>query len=593
MTRAVVAAAVALALAGCVGGVIDNPGGGDACGIPDGARCADATTLEQCAGTEVETVDCAAAGQVCTVGAGGAACAGDGDACGDVTEAGACAGDVLSVCVDDALAVTDCADGGMTCGWSDAAAANVCDTACAFAGVDDVGRCAGDGAFERCADGRVETTACGAGERCFHGPAGPSCLAQADACDGIGPVGVCSGDWLIVCGGDGWPQATDCAAAGQVCAYAGDAAGYQCADPATVGARVVTGTVLYEDRYPVPGALGAPTPRPARSARVAVVRDVDDQTLAVAAVSDDGSYTLRYDADDGASVRVTAATSSQIPARPIRVERNSGAVHGFSGASFPAAPSAVSDLLLPADDGVTRAFNVFDVLVDGMIFTASLGSTSFSPVTAVYQAGSNTGSYYTSNDNTLVIAGGSDDDGYDDTVILHEFGHYHQDEYGWSDSPGGSHPNPGGDDPRLAWGEGQATAIACAIRQVPAYIDYSGGGGWSVELETTVHAANPGGSMNQYIYEWLVAEIMWDAGDDGYDEDGDPVAGIHHDVHAVTTTYFYDPAYVGRGSSGVDMVDWLDGYLWRMGAEACDAARALVTDWHGFPYDFSGPVSCP
>jgi len=218
------------------------------------------------------------------------------------------------------------------------------------------------------------------------------------------------------------------------------------------------------------------------------------------------------------------------------------------------------------------------------------GVATISPVILYWEQGSNTGSYYNGEGNELHLDG---DDGYDDVVALHELGHYIQDEYSASDNPGGAHDGSPAD-PRLAWGEGGATWFAIALRGVPYYIDYSAGGGWSVELEDRAHLASAGGAMSQNISEWMVAELIWDVSDATLDGDADPMT--HGDRSAVMTVmrgYLLDPQHADRGRAGMDLVEWLDGWFMHHGLDDCAAMEALVERFQ-FPYDFAGPAgACP
>jgi hypothetical protein len=529
-------------------------------------------------------------GQIGAPGAGGDADAGISTGGCDLPAEGACDGDHLRACDGDAVAVTDCAATGQTCAYLDDLGAHGCASACVLEGVDEAGGCTGDTTYARCQDGALVSETCPDGARCVDAAGGPVCETAEQACAGIGPLGRCAGELLTRCDG-GWPETTDCAASDRVCAYGGDAVGYGCLEPA--GAYRIAGGVTYQDRPPLLVAghveLGPIRSLPARGVLVAVVRNSDDAVLAVAQTSDDGSYVLRHDAAPGTSVRVVAVTASQVAVRPIRVTAQSGNAHGFSAPSLASSVADQVDLVATEAAGTAPAFNAFDVLVGAMDWTRAHGVTALTPLTAEWSA--NGGSYYNPQYDWMHLA---QDDGYDDLVVLHEFGHYHQDEYGATDSPGGPHPNPGGDDPRLAWGEGQATYIAMAISGMPAYIDTNSGGGWAVELEHNVHAASMSGGASQYIYEWMVAEVMWDMADSGMDEDGDPVEGTHADAIAVTQTYLRSPGFIGRGRAGVDLVDWLDGWFLRVGLDQCEQVRELLHQWYGFPYDLAGPAgACP
>jgi hypothetical protein len=117
-------------------------------------------------------------------------------------------------------------------------------------------------------------------------------------------------------------------------------------------------------------------------------------------------------------------------------------------------------------------------------------------VTAYWKQGFNPGSYvgvssglsyYLQGERELYILGGSngntktaDTDHFDDSVIIHEYGHFLEDVYGNSTSPGGSHNGNFIIDPRLAWSEGWANFLQGAVLTVGApvrgkyYIDTVG-----------------------------------------------------------------------------------------------------------------------
>ncbi|MBM3288233.1 MAG: T9SS type A sorting domain-containing protein, partial [Candidatus Eisenbacteria bacterium] len=62
--------------------------------------------------------------------------------------------------------------------------------------------------------------------------------------------------------------------------------------------------------------------------------------------------------------------------------------------------------------------------------------------------------------------------GYDDTILLHEFGHFVQYAYGgFSDNPGGGHyVDDSAQDPRLSFGEGWPTFFSCGTRDWAGYL---------------------------------------------------------------------------------------------------------------------------
>ena len=68
----------------------------------------------------------------------------------------------------------------------------------------------------------------------------------------------------------------------------------------------------------------------------------------------------------------------------------------------------------------------------------------------------------------------SDTDHFDNSVIIHEYGHFIEDIFGAPNSPGGSHNGNSVIDPRLAWSEGWADFFQAAVTGQPYYRDTKG-----------------------------------------------------------------------------------------------------------------------
>lgn len=71
----------------------------------------------------------------------------------------------------------------------------------------------------------------------------------------------------------------------------------------------------------------------------------------------------------------------------------------------------------------------------------------------------------------------TDTDHFDRSVILHEYGHFLENAFGTSASPGGSHDGNSLIDPRLAWSEGWADFFQAAVLGRRVYRDTSRNGG--------------------------------------------------------------------------------------------------------------------
>lgn len=143
------------------------------------------------------------------------------------------------------------------------------------------------------------------------------------------------------------------------------------------------------------------------------------------------------------------------------------------------------------------AFNILNtLLISNEYIRTKTNDTAFvAPKVVVYwKAGFNPSSYYggssgvsfyMSGKKELYILGGmngdiksSDTDHFDNSVIIHEYGHFLEDVYASSDSPGGSHNGQRLIDPRLAWSEGFANFFAAEVQ------NWNSGGSWSYYADT-------------------------------------------------------------------------------------------------------------
>ena len=148
-------------------------------------------------------------------------------------------------------------------------------------------------------------------------------------------------------------------------------------------------------------------------------------------------------------------------------------------------------------------------------------------------------SYYTANDDPaygmasgIYMMGGIngdicvDTDHFDNSVIIHEYGHFLEKALAYSDSPGGSHNGNSVIDPRLAWSEGWANFLQGAVRSEHRYVDTkgnvdcSGGTGVNVDLNletivvgqdtVTSTGMNPTFLGEGIFREVSVSRALWD-----------------------------------------------------------------------------------
>ena len=571
---------------------------------PDIGSICSGRTLVRCDQNPPTQTDCAADGKLCgsdPQNPVASACVTWSGACGLITATGVCSGEVLTRCnTRGELRIIDCGERGASCALHDAKARFECTDACRDLHVDAEGECnSGLNGIDHCVyengEYSIGTESCPRETFCRDiGPdtGAPTCTPL---CGAVGWTGRCVDEVLIHCDG-ALMITTDCAETGRVCAWS-ETDGYTCASPGIVGSRVVQGRVTYEDREVHDGLLDPPAPKPVRGAAVSLIADVEGRVLATVATNDLGEYRLRYDAADGTQLHVLVASASLDPARPVRVIRPDGLLHAARSGSFPVKADSRVDVSATERSGLAEAFNILDVYVSAQdMVRASFGLAAPQSVTAVWGIDSSTGTFTTSRGTVFLLGGLNfrgdtyDDDGYDDSVMAHEFGHIIEYGYGRTSNPGTIHSPFDKVPPVLAWSEGFADWTSSAIRQSPIYTDTNGLGGFFFDIDATVTPVNPQGSMTQEMSENTVAEILWDLSD-APSTDDDPVAGTVGSILRVEKDYF-GAAPQDRGASGIDFVDFLDGYLNLGGQSICEGTRAVVGS-RGFPYDFAGPTACP
>lgn len=195
------------------------------------------------------------------------------------------------------------------------------------------------------------------------------------------------------------------------------------------------------------------------------------------------------------------------------------------------------------------AFNIYDQVLKANEFlrakTSGCGGlcTTFTvaPKVSVYwKAGVNPGTYvgtssglsfYMPGESKLYILGGlngdpnnTDTDHFDNTVVLHEYGHFIEDIYSKGNSPGGSHTGSSVIDPRLAWGEGWANFFGVYVNayhtgdtnyrdtkgnitgSAPSYF-------FNLEMDTTTQD-NPSANLGEGNFrEFAISRALWDSVD--------------------------------------------------------------------------------
>ena len=269
-------------------------------------------------------------------------------------------------------------------------------------------------------------------------------------------------------------------------------------------AYTVRGRFLYEDRlYDGAGYTGAVQNLPIRHAKVELVDAVTQQALATGSTGADGRFALTATGGPApVNLFVRCITDGRPAGYELRVVDNFVRVPtvglNLTGSQLYAittpttlAHSTANDLELgdhliqdPDGTGVAQAFNIFDTVVDFYDWMAQPGINGARPTAAQFLVlawkatgtpgnpppafGSNysqQGVFIGSNPDPTA----ADTDGWSDTVILHETGHWFDDVFSRSDNPGGAHFIGDNDaNVRLAYGEGAATYHCAKVREFRA-----------------------------------------------------------------------------------------------------------------------------
>jgi hypothetical protein len=351
----------------------------------------------------------------------------------------------------------------------------------------------------------------------------------------------------------------------------------------------VAGVARYEDRPSTASGLGPPEPRGIPLARVEVYRRKDGYVVGVGATDAEGRFDVPYVNYGDPALEVRALALRRDEFARLEVQRAETCQETYA-VRAPVPPTGDAAILTRASDG-GGAFNIFATFNRALDVLRQAGyQTSPLPLTVFWERGARheCGSCYASG--FMWIGGGqADPDEYDDAVLLHELGHYYEESWSRTDSPGGDH-NGGRVTPVLAWSEGFATFFSSSVRGDPLYIDTQAADAWSEDLEVNELWGTSNGTLSGALSEHLVSAILWDLVDDAPGEDFDLVHRSSVEVLRPTREYLGSALLADRGAAGVDLVDYLDGWFC-LGLGQRDEVAAVV-DAQRFPYDYAGPQGC-
>lgn len=339
----------------------------------------------------------------------------------------------------------------------------------------------------------------------------------------------------------------------------------------------ISGTAQYTAREPFGdksnGGLGAPgSARPIRRAEVRVTNS-SGEVVQCTETDGSGAFSFTLPRGDGQFlVSVNSRANNNYFKATVFNAPEQNVFYAITQNVIASSSQNLGTLTANGDgDVLGGAFNILDQILEANDFLRSkVGncSSSFSEcpnftvapkVNVYWEAGFNPGSYFAGTGplsfylpgySRLFILGGvngdvnsSDTDHFDNSVILHEFGHFLEDVVFKSDSPGGEHNGNKVIDPRLAWSEGWGNFLQGAVQGSNYYMDTMGNVSGStsyifrIDIEDLV-TSGPSKSNDVAEFagegnfrEFSVTRLLYDvtdavdAGDDG-DDVGDGFAEI-------------------------------------------------------------------
>ncbi|MCB0420735.1 MAG: hypothetical protein KDD61_07050 [Bdellovibrionales bacterium] len=394
------------------------------------------------------------------------------------------------------------------------------------------------------------------------------------------------------------------------------------------GATVtISGKAIYQARQLTGSGLGAPgAGAPVRYAEVRVT-DSAGNVSQCAETNANGDFSFSLPQNSATyTISVNARANNSFGKVSVLNKPELNQVYALTTSVTADSTKSVGTMTAAGTGNILAgAFNIYDQIIQTNDYLRThVGTCPFSGCQAFTVApkvqaywekgfnpmdyfGSNLGgvSYYLPGYSRLFILGGingdtdtTDTDHFDNSVIIHEYGHFIEDVLTKSDSPGGSHNGNGVIDPRLAWGEGWGNFIQAAVQNDPRYIDTVGNVDGTPDFALYIDLESPdpqcGGAFPPPVCdipenpgegnfrEFEITRFLWDIIDTNSDDapNAESITGGFPELWTVlTSSSGFNNSQAGFRSIGLlhEVQDKLAG------REDWDPLRILPTHQHGIP----------
>lgn len=265
--------------------------------------------------------------------------------------------------------------------------------------------------------------------------------------------------------------------------------------------------------------------------------DEDGEVIATTTTSNTGTYSVTVTKNSSVQIVVYAQTISTETAKwdfEVRDNTNNGSLYGMQGSLTDSDTSSDSIRNLIATtvwsgtsytSRVSAPFAILDTTYDVIQKIVGVDPDVNMPAADIFWSEDNTtasgevedgdiGTSFYSNKQLYILGKeDSDTDEFDDHIIIHELGHYIEDNLSRSDSIGGDHSNGNVLDMRVALGEGFGNAFSGIVTDDPIYRDSSGSlqaSGFEIDVDENTNF-NPGwfseGSVQSILYDLYDTEL--------------------------------------------------------------------------------------
>ncbi|MCB0362473.1 MAG: hypothetical protein KDD35_07115 [Bdellovibrionales bacterium] len=362
--------------------------------------------------------------------------------------------------------------------------------------------------------------------------------------------------------------------------YDGPAEWEYCTGPKAYSDSVtISGRAQYQYREtfyssPSSGGLGSPSsPQAIRRAEVRATTSTGE-LMDCTETDDSGAFSLSLPRGDGLfTVSILSRANNQFLKATVFNAPEQNIIYSLNRQVVSSVSQDMGSVvaLATTDDGLLGgAFNILDQMLKandfirskagncGSIFSGCPNFTVAPKVRVYWEPGFDPGSYFESSSplsfylpgyRRLFILGGvsgdvnsSDTDHFDNSVIIHEYGHFLEDAVFVSDSPGGEHNGNKVIDPRLAWSEGWGNFFQAAVSGDSYYIDTVGNNSGSTSLIFRIDLEPNGASASNdrpafdgegNFREFSVTRLLFDLNDSASSDPSNDSDSVNDDFAGI------------------------------------------------------------